>query len=226
MCSSNLVLNPAAARALAARGCSSVHAHAEGDDGQLADLCAACDVPLVLPVFGRPALMLTRAWSKAPPWEMTDGRETVRIAPRQGVSVARLSIGKLRAIIVSGDNRSEYYNEPNKMRSALIERGVPALKIVRDFAGRRTLDSVYRAKEVFGADRVVFISQRFQNERAIYLAKAQGMKAWAWNAKEVRGSGAWKTRIREVGARIKMWLDVQLLNTQPKHYGPRESLPE
>jgi len=84
------VLNPLAARALAARGCASVHAHAEGDDGKLADLCAACDVPLILPVFGRPALMLTRAWSKAPPWRMTDGKETVHIAPRQEGPVVAL----------------------------------------------------------------------------------------------------------------------------------------
>lgn len=154
------------------------------------------------------------------------GRENLYFRYRIDAAERLWKSGKLRAIIVSGDNRSDYYNEPNKMRSALIQRGVPASKIVRDFAGRRTLDSVYRAKEVFGADRVVFISQRFQNERAIYLAKAQCMKAWAWNAEEVRGSRAWKTRIREVGARIKMWLDVQLLNTQPKHYGPKESLPE
>lgn len=84
------VLNPLAARALAARGCLSVHASAEGDDGKLGDLCAGCDVPLVLPVFGRPALMLTRAWSKAPPWQMSDARESIAINPRQEGPVVAL----------------------------------------------------------------------------------------------------------------------------------------
>ncbi len=84
------VVNAVAARALHARGCLLVHASAEADDGKLGDLCAAADVPLVLPVFGRPALMLTRAWSKAPPWEMTDARESIRIAPRQEGPVVAL----------------------------------------------------------------------------------------------------------------------------------------
>jgi len=84
------VYNPVAARALHARGCTLVHASPEADEGKLGDLCAAADVPLVLQVFARPALMLTRAWSKAPPWEMTDARESIRIAPRQEGPVVAL----------------------------------------------------------------------------------------------------------------------------------------
>lgn len=84
------VLNPLAARALHARGCATVHIGREIDGAMLADLCAAADVPLVLGVFGRPPLMLTRAWSKAPPWTMEDGRGTVRIAPRQEGPVVAL----------------------------------------------------------------------------------------------------------------------------------------
>jgi U32 family peptidase len=84
------VLNPLAARALHARGCATIHIHPEIDDGKLADLCAGADVPLVLTVFGRPALMQTRAWSKAPPWQMEDARGSIRIAPRQEGPVVAL----------------------------------------------------------------------------------------------------------------------------------------
>lgn len=84
------VLNPLAARALHARGCATVHVAAEIDDAKLGDLCAAADVPLVVTIFGRPALMQTRAWSKAPPWQMEDARGSIRIAPRQEGPVVAL----------------------------------------------------------------------------------------------------------------------------------------
>lgn len=133
--------------------------------------------------------------------------------------------GKISTIIVSGDNRSRYYNEPQKMKRALVLRGIPQERIVCDYAGLRTLDSVIRAKEVFGADPVVFISQRFQNERAIYLAKANDINAIGFNARDVGGHGGARTRVREVGARVKMWLDVHFLNTRPRHLGDKINLP-
>lgn len=134
--------------------------------------------------------------------------------------------GKLETIIVSGDNRSQYYNEPEKMKAALIARGVPGDRIVCDYAGLRTLDSVVRAKEVFGADPVMFISQRFQNERAIYLAKAHGIGAYGFDAQDVQTQAGMKTRVREIGARVKMWLDVHFLNTRPRHLGDKVELPD
>jgi SanA protein len=112
------------------------------------------------------------------------------------------------------------------MYEALMARGIPADRIVRDFAGLRTLDSVVRAKEIFGTDTVLFISQRFQNERAIYLAKAHGIKAIGYNARDVESHAGLKTRVREIGARVKMWLDVNFLDTRPRHLGEREKMPE
>ena len=132
---------------------------------------------------------------------------------------------KVRCLIVSGDNRDKYYNEPDKMRTALIERGVPREVIVRDFAGLRTLDSVVRAKQIFQAPSVVLVSQRFHNERATYIARSKGLECVGYNAKDVNASAGMKTRLREVLARVKMWLDVRILNTQPRHLGPLETLP-
>jgi SanA protein len=133
--------------------------------------------------------------------------------------------GKLDVLIVSGDNRSKYYNEPGKMKQALIERGLPAGRIVCDFAGLRTFDSVVRAKEIFGLDSIVFISQRFQNERAIYLAHANGINAIGFNARNVESHAGLKTKLREVAARVLMWLDVHILGTRPQQLGEKIVLP-
>ena len=158
--------------------------------------------------------------------DKVDGRENLYFRYRIDAAVKLWESGKVRCIIVSGDNREKYYNEPENMRQALVARGVPANRIVQDFAGLRTLDSVVRAKEVFGLNRIVFVSQRFQNERAIYLARANGIEATAFNAQNVPASGGWKTKIREIGARVKMQLDVHFLATRPRHLGEKVALPE
>jgi SanA protein len=154
------------------------------------------------------------------------GRENRYFRYRIDAAVEVWNAGKVETFIVSGDNRSEYYNEPQKMKLALIEEGVPADRIVCDYAGLRTLDSVVRAKEIFGVTKVLVISQRFQNERAIYLAQAKGMDAYGYNAQDVELQAGMKTKMREVGARVKMWLDVNFLDTQPLHLGEKIELPE
>jgi len=154
------------------------------------------------------------------------GRENLYFRYRIDAAVEVWQAGKIETLIVSGDNSSRYYNEPNKMKQALIERGIPANRIVCDFAGLRTLDSVVRAKEIFGADSILFISQRFQDERAIYLAQANGIQAYGFAARDVETHDGLKTKLREVGARVKMWLDVNFLNTRPRHLGKKLRLPE
>jgi len=133
--------------------------------------------------------------------------------------------GKVDFLIVSG-LAEKYYNEPVTMRKALVKAGVPFEKIVCDYAGLRTLDSVVRAKKIFGLHEVTFVSQKFQNERAAYIAKAYGMKVYGYNARDVEGYAARKTEDREVLARVKMWLDINITNEQPKHLGEKESVPE
>ncbi len=158
--------------------------------------------------------------------DRVSGRENLYFRYRIDAAVRVWKSGKIKTLIVSGDNRSQYYNEPEKMRQALVERGIPSKRIVCDYAGLRTLDSVVRAKEIFGANSILFISQRFQNERAIYLAQANGIDAYGFDAQDVdTQAGGLKTKIREVGARVKMWLDVNFLNTRPIHLGEKIELP-
>jgi SanA protein len=153
------------------------------------------------------------------------GRENRYFRYRIDAAVKVWKAGKVETFIVSGDNRSKYYNEPQKMKNALVEEGVPASRIVCDYAGLRTLDSVVRAKKIFGADKILVISQRFQNQRAIYLAQANGIDASGFNAEDVELQAGYKTKIREVGARVKMWLDVNFLDTAPTHLGDKVELP-
>lgn len=157
--------------------------------------------------------------------DTVNGRENLYFRHRIDAAAELWKAGRVSCLIVSGDNRSRYYNEPQKMRRALVEAGVPGERIVCDYAGLRTLDSVVRAKEVFGVDKVVFVSQRFQNERAVYIAQAKGMDACGYNAPDVEGQAGWRTKVREIGARVKMWLDVNILGTRPRHLGEQVELP-
>lgn len=126
--------------------------------------------------------------------------------------------GKIDFILVSGDNSHIYYNEPRDMKEALLERGIPLDCIVLDYAGFRTLDSVLRAKLVFGLDSVTIISQHFHLTRAIYLAETHGMHAVGFNAKDPEEN--WEIHFREYFAKTKACFDV-LFNVQPKFLGPR-----
>ena len=126
--------------------------------------------------------------------------------------------GKIEFILVSGDNSHRSYNEPIAFQKELIKRGVPRERIFLDYAGFSTLDSVIRAKEIFGQARFTIISQKFHNERAIYLANKHGIEAVGFNAKDLTGRHALKVKSREYLARTKAVLDV-LIGSTPKFLG-------
>lgn len=132
---------------------------------------------------------------------------------------------KVDYLIVSGDNRRNSYNEPRQMKRDLIKAGIPAKHIQPDYAGFRTLDSVLRASVVFGQKHYTIISQRFHNERALFLAWAKGQTPIAFNAKNPTTQGMRRVISREFFARIKALLDV-LSNKQAKFYGPPITFPE
>ena len=154
-----------------------------------------------------------------------NGRDNLYFKYRIEAAASLWKAGKVMCFIVSGDNHAHDYNEPKDMKGALVELGVPEEKIVCDYAGLRTLDSVVRAKEIFGVQKVVLISQKFHNERAVYLAESIGLEVVGLNAQSVGGSSAVSNTRREKLARVKMWLDVNILKTDPKFLGKREELP-
>lgn len=133
--------------------------------------------------------------------------------------------GKVKCILVSGANPSKYYNEPLNMQQELVARGIPKEKIVLDFAGFRTLDSVIRAKEIFGAQNVTIVSQPFHNHRALFIANHIDLEANAYNAQDIPVRYSWRVKGREILARIRVILDLYITNTQPKFLGEKHSLP-
>lgn len=132
--------------------------------------------------------------------------------------------GKIQYIIVSGDNSRKDYNEPEDMQQALIEKGIPEDHIFMDFAGFRTLDSVVRAKEIFGQQKIIIISQKFHNERAVFLARQNGMDTFGFNAGDVNKYAGFKTNMREYLAKSKAYLDL-LLGVEPKFGGKKIIIP-
>ncbi len=138
---------------------------------------------------------------------------------RIDAAVALFESGKIEYILVSGDNRHHNYNEPREMRRDLIRSGVPEERIVADFAGFRTLDSVIRSKEVFGQDSITIISQAFHIERALYIARHHGYPAIGFAANDVSHNHGYKIYIREYLARIKLMLDLYVYGTKPAFLG-------
>lgn len=127
---------------------------------------------------------------------------------------------KVQFLLVSGDNGTHYYDEVTAMEGALIRKGIPKNRIYKDHAGFRTLDSMIRAKKIFGQDQVIVISQAFHNARALYLGDHHGLKgAIAFNASDVVGRMGYIVLIREKIARLAAIVDVKLLHTAPRYLG-------
>lgn len=144
---------------------------------------------------------------------------------RIDAAVSLYKAGKIKYILISGDNRRQNYNEPQAMKDSLLKKGIPEEALILDFAGLRTLDSVIRSKEIFGQDRVTIISQPFHNERAIFIAGHYGVEAIGFNAQDVEASWGLRTRVRELFARVKVYVDF-FTNKQPRHLGEKVEIPE
>lgn len=121
--------------------------------------------------------------------------------------------GKIKKIIVSGDNMQHGYNEPEDMQQALIELGVKSEDILLDYAGFRTLDSVVRARNVFNVTKYIVISQKFHCTRAIFLAEAHELEVIGYAARDPQFM--LKTKVRESLACLLAWADVYILNRKP-----------
>ncbi len=111
-----------------------------------------------------------------------DGEPTAVLEARLQAALALHRSGRAPWFIVSGDNRSLNYNEPMAMRRWLLKQGVPENRIVGDFAGRRTYDSLRRARDVFGVRRLYVVTSDFHLPRALFLARKLGLDAWGLSA--------------------------------------------
>jgi len=174
----------------------------------LTDLASVPEAPVAI-VFGAGIL--------------ADGRLSPMLADRMDTAIELYRAGKVRKLLVSGDNRFVNYDEPSRMYDYAVARGVPAADIVRDFAGRRTYDTCYRAKAIFGVERAILVTQRFHLPRAMFTCRSLGVDAVGFSAdRRVYGSDRYY-RLRDAAATLVAWWDVKIARPLPV-LGPQEDM--
>lgn len=151
-----------------------------------------------------------------------DGQPSRYLRARLDVAYQLFTAGKVKAILVSGDNSTRHYNETDGMRDYLIGKGIPAKKVVGDHAGFDTYDSCVRARQIFGVSRAIVVSQTYHLPRALATCRAIGIEAWGVGDETVKTNEEMWTygTLRELGANLKMVWDV-FSQRQPT-LGPRE----
>lgn len=155
---------------------------------------------------------------------LSSGSPNTYFEQRMDATVQLYRLGKIKHVIVSGDNRSKYYNEPLEMKKALMARGIPSAAITLDYAGLRTLDSIVRSKKIFGQQRIIIITQAFHAHRALFICRFEGIDAVALAAGSERPD-PWYSMLREYLARAMAVFDLYIFKTQPRFLGEREFLP-
>ena len=128
--------------------------------------------------------------------------------------------GKVSFLLVSGDNHAADYDEPTAMKNALCALGVPADRIICDYAGFSTFDSIVRANKVFGLSHFTLITQREHALRAVFIARHQGLDVVAFPADDVPRNAGLRTHFRESIARVAAVLSVTVIPRMPRFLGP------
>lgn len=149
---------------------------------------------------------------------------THMLARRLDIAAELYRAGKVRALLLSGDNSRKEYDEPTSMRDYLRAKGVPDAVMVLDYAGFDTWDSCVRARKVFGAQRVTVVTQEFHMPRAVTLCRTAGLETFGVGDDSSRRLPAptYVYAARELFATAKAFADAKLLNSDPVFPGPRE----
>ncbi|MFC5955852.1 vancomycin high temperature exclusion protein [Streptomyces pratens] len=150
-----------------------------------------------------------------------DGEPSPYLAHRLDAAAELYRAGRIEVVLVTGDNSREEYDEPDAMRAYLTRHGVPAARIVSDYAGFDTWDSCVRAKKIFGVDRAVLISQGFHIRRAVTLCRAAGVSSYGVGVDDRHDLTWYYGGTREILAAGKAALDA-VFRPDPHFLGPRE----
>ncbi|MEE8356728.1 MAG: ElyC/SanA/YdcF family protein [Anaerolineales bacterium] len=144
-----------------------------------------------------------------------DGRATTVLKDRVATAAALFKAGKVEILLLSGDNRFLNYNEPGAMKEYALQIDIPEEAIILDYAGRRTYDTCYRAKEIFQLSKVILVTQKFHLPRALYTCSSLGLEAVGVSAdmRTYRGTGYWN--IREIPARLIAFIQVHFTHPEP-----------
>lgn len=146
-----------------------------------------------------------------------DGSPTPVLRDRVATAVELYFSGKVEKLLMSGDNSYVEYNEPQAMKDYAIELGVPEEDIVLDYAGRRTYDTCYRARDIFGVNSVILVTQRFHLPRALFLCNALGVQAVGVSAdmRTYRQRSEFYWNLREVPATMVALWEVYVTRPLP-----------
>ena len=155
---------------------------------------------------------------------LSNGYENLYYRYRINAAADLWKAGKIKYLVISGDNSRKGYDEPSDMRADLMLLGVDSTAIYLDYAGFRTFDSIVRLREIFGQAKVTIISQLFHNQRAIYIAKREGIEAIGFNARDVSQKIGWRVKFREKLARVKVFVDF-VTGKKPKFLGEKVLIP-
>jgi SanA protein len=145
------------------------------------------------------------------------------LGERIDTGVALYKAGKVQKLLMTGDNSRPDYDEPDLMREVAIKQGVPPADVVCDYAGFRTFDSVYRARDIFGIRHALLVSESYHLTRAIFTARELGMDVAGVAAEKDTYPGQEFRDLREVAAIEKAWFDVHF-GERPKYLGKQEAL--
>jgi SanA protein len=157
--------------------------------------------------------------------KLCNGRQNLYFTYRIQAAVALRKAQKIDYLLVSGDNGSKSYDEPTAFKNALLDFGIPADRIVLDYAWFSTLDSILRADRIFSVAHTTLITQPDQAKRALLICQYYQMDCIAYPAKDVPLRSAPRIVIREWFAKVKVVLDLYLLNTQPIYAWIQEDVP-
>ncbi|HEX8005261.1 MAG TPA: ElyC/SanA/YdcF family protein [Trebonia sp.] len=154
-----------------------------------------------------------------------DNQPTAMLRTRLDIAATLYAKGKIKAVLVSGDNRIKAYDEPTVMRDYLIAKGMPENKIVLDYAGFDTWDSCVRAKKIFGASTVTVVTQSFHVPRAVALCRTAGLEAYGVgdDSSTAFRSTTYLYAAREFLASGKGFLDAVVLHSDPQFLGRYET---
>lgn len=139
---------------------------------------------------------------------LDDGRPNRFFEYRLDAAADLFRAGKVKYLLASGDSINPSYDETTAMKRGLVKRGVPAEAIYRDTAGVRTLDSVLRARDLYGQSRMVIVSQDFHVRRAVWLARQHGIEAYGLDAQGISPFDHPDTWVRQFPSALKAVLDI------------------
>ena len=156
-----------------------------------------------------------------------DGSPTPVLRDRVATAAKLYFSGKVEKILMSGDNRFIYYNEPGAMREFALELGVPEKDIILDFAGRRTYDTCYRARDIFGVREALLVTQGFHLPRAVYTCNLLGVSALGVPAdqREYRRRSQVYWNLREIPATFMALWEIHISRPLPVLGDPQPIFP-